>query len=96
MIKELIYLRDGINDRGVFLVSRVINSYFNKRIMYPVKEKKTYTKIYVNKLKKNVYEYQLEDDFINKIVLYKDYFRNSDNESKSIDDIIIEEYSETE
>jgi len=97
MIKESFYLKNEINDRGVYLVSRIINGYFNKKIMYPVKEKdektkkEIYKKIYVNKLKKNVYEYELEDDFVYKILLYKEHIK-----SKSINDIIIQEYFESD
>ena len=101
MIKESFYLKNEINDRGVYLVSRLINGYFNKRIMYAVKEKdeKTkkdiYKKIYVNKLNKNVYQYELDDDFVYKIMIYKEHIKNKNTE-ESMDEVLIEEYIESD
>lgn len=104
MIKELIYLRDGINDRGVYLVSRVINSYFNKRIMYPIKKitrdektkeiKDKYKRIYVSSLEKNVIEYEINFDFVYKIMIYKEHIKNKKEES--MDEVLIEEYIESD
>ena len=104
MIKELIYLRDGINDRGVYLVSRVIKSYFNKRIMYPIKKitrdektkeiKDKYKRIYVSSLEKNVIEYEINFDFVYKIMIYKEHIKNKKEES--MDEVLIEEYIESD
>lgn len=74
MIKESFDLKNEIIDRGVNLVSRLINAYFNKRVMYLCLDKnKKYKKMYVKKIDKYVYEYELDISFCANVEYFKDY-----------------------
>lgn len=74
MIKESFDLKNEINYRNVNLVARLINAYFNKRVMYLCVDKnKKYKKMYVKKIDRYVYEYELDILFCANVEYYKEY-----------------------
>jgi hypothetical protein len=73
-IKKHFDLKNGITQRDAILVSRLINGYFNKRVMYSVKDvNNNYTKIYIKKLDKRIHKYEMDELFCEKVMFYKEY-----------------------
>jgi hypothetical protein len=83
MIKKCFNLKNEITDRNIFLVSRIFNAYFNKRILYPVVGTKSshYEQIIIRKLdNKRVIKYCFDDSFKEIVKLYTEYSKKYNKE----------------
>lgn len=72
MIKMNFNLKNEITNRGVELVARIINGYFNKRVMYANRIGKIYQRITL-KNEKRIILYEFDDLFKELIECYKQY-----------------------